>query len=250
MEDFSCEFRKGSLFFSPSNNVFLTLHFSPPSKPFFSSSRFLFSHSLELFFLLLPSQNLLFLPCSLSFSPCSRFLSPFALFFSPFTLSFSPSALSFQPSAGEAGIPWNLHKERRHLRFVSHRLSLHLPNPLFSPQKFLVTSPSEPSGNCVKTVRNGGNRRKSIHPSMHPSVTECQATNQPSNNAATGEALRPPHLHSIRPSTHPPAECQSTDQPTKQQRGQANKPTKQPTNQATKTTHPVALRPPPHPLPP
>ena len=52
-----------------------------------------------------------------------------------------------------------------------------------------------------------------------------------------GEVLRPPHLHSIHPTTHPSPERQPTDQPTKQQRGQTNKPTKQPTNQATKANN-------------
>ena len=40
----------------------------------------------------------------------------------------------FLPSADEVGIPWNLHRERYYPRFVSHRLSLYLPNLLFSSQ--------------------------------------------------------------------------------------------------------------------
>ena len=190
---------------------------------FFPTLETFFFHPQDSFFPTLwnlffpPSQNLLFSPCTLSFSPCSMFLSPFTLFFSPFTLSFSPSTLSFQPSAGEAGNPWNLHRERCHLRFVSHRLFAPA-KPLFSPQELLVTNPSEPSGNCAETVRNDGNRRK--------------LTRTPPER----EAAQDPSIHAC---IHPSTECQPTDQPTKQQRGQANKPTKQPASQATKPHNPV-----------
>ena len=83
---------------------------------------------------------------------------------------------------------------------------------VFTPIASCYTSPSEPSGNCVETVRNDGNCRK-----LTRTPPEREAAQDPS----------------IRPSMHPSTECQPTNQPTKQQRGQANKPTKQPTSQAT-----------------
>ena len=140
------DFLKGSLFFSPFNNVFFTLPFFPTLETFFFHPQKSFFPTLwNLFFS--PFENLFFSPCTLPFSPCSMFLSPFTLFFSPFTLSFSPSTLSFQPSAGEAGNPWNLRRERCHLRLVSRRVCA-------------AAKPEPPSGNCAETIRNDANRRK------------------------------------------------------------------------------------------
>ena len=108
-------------FFTLQQCFFHPPFFFPPSKPSFFTLKNHFLPTLwNLFFS--PFENLFFSPCTLPFSPCSMFLSPFTLFFSPFTLSFSPSTLSFQPSAGEAGNPWNLRRERCHLRLVSRRV--------------------------------------------------------------------------------------------------------------------------------
>ena len=137
------------MFFSPSL-------FFPPSKPsFFTLQNHFFPTLWNLFFS--PFENLFFSPCTLPFSPCSMFLSPFTLFFSPFTLSFSPSTLSFQPSAGEAGNPWNLRRERCHLRLVSRRVCA-AAKPVVVTSKTSWDEP--PSGNCAETIRNDANRRK------------------------------------------------------------------------------------------
>ena len=136
----------GSLFFSPFNNVFFTLPFFPTLETFFfHPQKSFFPHPVEPFFFTL--RKPVFSPCTLPFSPCSMFLSPFTLFFSPFTLSFSPSTLSFQPPAGEAGNPWNLRRERCHLRLVSRRVCA-------------AAKPEPPSGDCAETIRNDANRRK------------------------------------------------------------------------------------------
>ena len=137
---------RAPFFFHPSTMFFSPSLFFPPSKPsFFTLKNHFFPTLWNLFFS--PFENLFFSPCTLPFSPCSMFLSPFTLFFSPFTLSFSPSTLSFQPSAGEAGNPWNLRRERCHLRLVSRRVCA-------------AAKPEPPSGNCAETIRNDANRRK------------------------------------------------------------------------------------------
>ena len=85
----------GSLF-SPSNNVFFTLPFFPPSKPFVSTLKIPFFPTLwNLSFP--PSPNLIFSPCGLLFSPCSMFLSPFTLFFHPSPFLFHPRPFLFNP---------------------------------------------------------------------------------------------------------------------------------------------------------
>ena len=137
----------GSLFFSPFNNVFFTL-------PFFSTLETFFFHPQKSFFT--HPVEPVFSPCTLPFSPCSMFLSPFTLFFSPFTLSFSPSTLSFQPSAGEAGNPWNLRRERCHLRLVSRRVCA-AAKPVVVTSK---TSWDEPFGTLRKLRRDYPERRE------------------------------------------------------------------------------------------
>ena len=170
------------MFFSPSL-------FFPPSKPSFFTLKNHFLPTLwNLFFS--PFENLFFSPCTLPFSPCSMFLSPFTLFFSPFTLSFSPSTLSFQPSAGEAGNPWNLRRERCHLRLVSRRVCA-AAKPVVVTSK---TSWDQPFRTLRKLRRDYPERREPAetapgreaaqHPSMHPS-TNGVPTNRPTNEETT-----------------------------------------------------------------
>ena len=124
-------FRNGLPFFTLELEQFLfTLPFFPTLETFFSPSKLCVSPPFGTF-LFHPSKPGIFTlhPVIFTLQHVSFTLH---LVYSPFTLSFSPSTLSFQSSAGEAG-NWNLHRERCHLRFVSHvctcqTLCFHLNN--------------------------------------------------------------------------------------------------------------------------